>query len=58
MLGSMSITHWMVVILVVAILFGRNRISSTMADIGKGIGNMKRGLAEARDLDRLPGDES
>lgn len=47
MLGSMSITHWVVVIAVVAVLFGgKNKISNVMGDIGRGFGALKRGLSE------------
>lgn len=41
MLGSMSITHWIVVVAVVTLLFGRGRISGLMEDIGKGIRSLR-----------------
>jgi sec-independent protein translocase protein TatA len=51
MLGAMSITHWMIVIAVGALLFGgKGKISGIMGDIGKGFGEMKRGLAESQEL--------
>jgi sec-independent protein translocase protein TatA len=44
-MGSMSILHWLVVLIVVVILFGRNgRIARTMGDIGQGIREFKAGL--------------
>jgi sec-independent protein translocase protein TatA len=41
MLGAMSLWHWLIVILVVSILFGRNMISSTMEDLAKGLRKLK-----------------
>lgn len=34
-MGSFSMMHWAIVALVVLLLFGRGAISSTMADLGK-----------------------
>lgn len=45
-MGSMSITHWLIVALVVVLLFGRGRISETMGDFGKGLRSFKKGLAD------------
>lgn len=45
-MGSMSISHWLIVAIVVLVLFGRGRISETMADFGKGISSFRRGLSE------------
>jgi sec-independent protein translocase protein TatA len=45
-MGSFSAAHWLVVLIVVFILFGRNRLSETMADFGKGIRSFRKGLAE------------
>lgn len=41
MLGAMSIWHWLIVILVITLLFGRNVISSTMEDVGKGLKKLR-----------------
>ncbi|WP_313671195.1 twin-arginine translocase TatA/TatE family subunit, partial [Sandarakinorhabdus sp.] len=35
-MGSFSLTHWLVVILVIVLLFGRGRISDLMGDFAKG----------------------
>lgn len=45
-MGSMSISHWLIVAIVVLVLFGRDRISETMADFGKGISSFRRGMSE------------
>lgn len=46
MLGGMSITHWIVVVAVVVVLFGRGKISELMKDVGGGIKNFKAGMKE------------
>tara|TARA_R110000824_G_scaffold31569_4_gene102563 strand:+ start:1201 stop:1410 length:210 start_codon:yes stop_codon:yes gene_type:complete len=45
-MGSFSAAHWLVVLIVVVILFGKNRLSETMADFGKGIRSFRKGLTE------------
>jgi len=43
-MGSFSLIHWVAVILVVILLFGRGRISDLMGDFAKGINSFKKGL--------------
>ena len=45
-MGSMSIMHWMIVIAVVVLLFGRGKISGLMGDVADGIKSFKRGMQE------------
>ena len=45
-MGSFSLWHWLVVIILVLLLFGRGRISDMMGDIGKGMKSFKQGLAD------------
>ena len=45
-MGSMSIMHWMIVIAVVVLLFGRGKISGLMGDVADGIKSFKRGMRE------------
>jgi sec-independent protein translocase protein TatA len=45
-MGSFSIWHWAIVILVLVLLFGRGKISDLMGDVAKGIKSFKRGLSE------------
>ncbi|MHA1157466.1 MAG: twin-arginine translocase TatA/TatE family subunit [Alphaproteobacteria bacterium] len=45
-MGSLSIWHWLIVILVVVLLFGRGKISDLMGDVAKGINSFKKGLTE------------
>ena len=45
-MGSLSIWHWIVVIAVVLLLFGRGKISELMGDVAQGIKSFKKGMAE------------
>ena len=45
-MGSFSLWHWLVVIILELLLFGRGRISEMMGDIGKGLKSFKQGIAE------------
>jgi sec-independent protein translocase protein TatA len=45
-MGSMSIWHWIVVIGVVLLLFGRGKISELMGDVAQGIKSFKKGMSE------------
>ena len=45
-MGSFSIWHWMIVLVVVLLLFGRGKIPELMGDMAKGIKSFKRGMAD------------
>jgi sec-independent protein translocase protein TatA len=45
-MGGLSIWHWLVVIVVVMLLFGRGKISDLMGDVAKGVKSFKKGLAD------------
>ena len=48
-MGSFSLMHWVIVLLVVMLLFGGGRISGLMGDVAKGIKSFKKGMAEDDD---------
>ena len=48
-MGSFSIWHWMVVLLVVLLLFGSGKVSNLMGDFAKGIKSFKKNMAEDDD---------
>jgi len=49
-MGGLSIWHWLLVIMVVALLFGgRGKISGLMGDLAHGIRNFKEGLKDPQD---------
>lgn len=43
-MGSFSIWHWLIVLAVVLLLFGRGKIPELMGDVAKGIKNFKKGM--------------
>jgi len=45
-MGSLSIWHWIVVIAVVLLLFGRGKISDLMGDVAHGIKAFKKGMQD------------
>ena len=45
-MGSMSLWHWIIVIAVVLLLFGRGKISDLMGDVAKGVRSFREGLAD------------
>ncbi|WP_181704066.1 twin-arginine translocase TatA/TatE family subunit [Chthonobacter albigriseus] len=45
-MGSLSIWHWLIVLVVVLLLFGRGKIPDLMGDFAKGIKSFKKGLAD------------
>ncbi|UZE47126.1 twin-arginine translocase TatA/TatE family subunit [Rhodopseudomonas sp. P2A-2r] len=45
-MGSLSIWHWIVVIGVVLLLFGRGKISDLMGDVAQGIKAFKKGMQD------------
>ncbi len=45
-MGSFSIWHWMVVLVVVLLLFGSGKVSGLMGDFAKGIKSFKKNMAE------------
>ena len=48
-MGFSSIWHWVIVLLIVLILFGRGRIAEMMGDFGKGISSFKKGMSETEE---------
>ena len=45
-MGSLSIWHWILVIAVVLLLFGRGKISDLMGDVAQGIKAFKKGMQD------------
>jgi sec-independent protein translocase protein TatA len=50
-MGSFSIWHWMIVLVILLLLFGRGKIPDLMGDVAKGIKSFKQGMAEDDDAD-------
>lgn len=51
-MGSFSIWHWLIVLVVVLILFGgRGKLSQLMGDMAKGITAFKKGLKDENTIE-------
>ena len=50
-MGAMSVGHWVIVLIVVAIVFGPKRLGSLGQGLGEGIRGLKDGLAGRGDDD-------
>ncbi len=48
-MGTFSLWHWMVVLLVVLLLFGSGKVSNLMGDFAKGIKAFKKNMADDTD---------
>ena len=53
-MGSLSIWHWIVVIAVVLLLFGRGKISDLMGDVAQGIKAFKKGMQDDETVAEKP----
>ncbi|QCI97666.1 twin-arginine translocase TatA/TatE family subunit [Agrobacterium larrymoorei] len=45
-MGSFSVWHWLIVLVIVLVLFGRGKIPELMGDVAKGIKSFKKGMAD------------
>ena len=45
-MGAFSIWHWIIVLIIVLLLFGKGKIPSLMADMAKGIKSFKTNMKE------------
>ncbi len=66
LIGTFSIWHLLILLLVIVLLFGRGKISELMEDVAKGIKSFKKGMsddeatgdtksAEPKVIDQSPG---
>ena len=53
-MGSFSVWHWLIVLVIVLIFFGRGKIPELMGDVAKGIKNFKQGMSEDDNKDATP----
>ncbi|MCR4378091.1 MAG: twin-arginine translocase TatA/TatE family subunit [Rhodospirillales bacterium] len=50
-MGTFGIWHWLIVLAIVLILFGKGKISGLMGDLGSGIRAFKKGMSEETSTD-------
>jgi sec-independent protein translocase protein TatA len=54
-MGSFSLSHWLVVLVIILIVFGAGRLPKTMGDLAKGVRAFRSGMREdAADDDARP----
>jgi sec-independent protein translocase protein TatA len=53
-MGAMSVGHWVIVLIVVAVVFGPKRLGSLGQGLGEGIRGLKDGLAGRGDEEGAP----
>ncbi|MCX4146252.1 Sec-independent protein translocase subunit TatA [Paraburkholderia madseniana] len=46
-MGSLSIWHWMIVLLIVALVFGTKKLRNIGGDLGSAVKGFKEGMAES-----------
>lgn len=50
-MGAFGIWHWLVVLAIVLVLFGKGKISGLMGELGGGIRAFKKGMSEDASLE-------
>ena len=45
-MGLGGISHWIIILVIVLLLFGAGRISGVMGELGKGLKSFKQGIAD------------
>ena len=53
-MGSFSIWHWIIVLVIVLLLFGAGKLPQVMGDLAKGVKNFKAGLRDEEDETSTP----
>jgi sec-independent protein translocase protein TatA len=48
-MGSMSLTHWLVVLVIVVLLFGTKKLTNIGGDLASAIKNFRKGLQDDED---------
>ena len=57
-MGAFSIWHWIIVLIIVLLLFGKGKIPTLMADMAKGIKSFKKNMSEDDTSDKSNSDNS
>lgn len=53
-MGSFSLMHWMIVLLIILLLFGAGKLPHVMGDFAKGIKAFKAGMKDESDEAVVP----
>ena len=55
-MGAFSIWHWIIVLIIVLLLFGKGKIPALMADMAKGIKSFKKNMSDDDTSEKNPSD--
>ena len=55
-MGAFSIWHWIIVLIIVLLLFGKGKIPTLMADMAKGIKSFKKNMSDDENQDSSSSD--
>ncbi|MGE4369876.1 MAG: Sec-independent protein translocase subunit TatA [Burkholderiaceae bacterium] len=53
-MGSFSIWHWLIVLVIVALVFGTKKLRNMGEDLGGAVKGFKKGMADANTDDKKP----
>lgn len=53
-MGSLSIWHWLVVLVIVVLIFGTSKLKNMGKDLGGAVKGFKEGMKEAQDEPQKP----
>lgn len=53
-MGSFSIWHWLIVLVIVLVVFGTKKLRNAGGDLGAGIKNFKQAMKEGEDAIKTP----
>ncbi len=53
-MGSFSIWHWLIVLVIVALIFGTKKLRNIGEDLGGAVKGFKKGMNEAKDEGKPP----
>ncbi len=57
-MGSFSIWHWLVILVIVLLLFGAGKIPKLMGDMAKGVKAFKHGMKEDEEAPKAEGTQA
>ena len=53
-MGTWSVSHWLILLLIVLLLFGAGKIPQLMGDMAKGIKTFKKGMQDDEETAKKP----
>ena len=57
-MGSFSIWHWLIVLVIILLVFGAGKLPKVAGDLASGIKNFRKGMQEGEKDEPKPGDQA